>query len=54
MKKAKFNKLNAQEKAALMEIVQEQPQILIKKKNIGWSDTPLFRSASEERQKNLF
>jgi hypothetical protein len=54
MKKRAVKKLNPQEKAVLMEIIAEQPQLVTKVHNIGWSDTPLFKSAAEERQMKLF
>ena len=54
MKMSKFKKLNAQERMVVQEIIQNQPEILLKKVNKGWSDTPLFRAAAEERQTSLF
>jgi hypothetical protein len=54
MKKSKYNKLNALEKAVVDDILVEEAHILFKKGNKGWSDTPLFRSAAEEKQTVLF
>ncbi|NBB22569.1 hypothetical protein GVN20_24660 [Runella sp. CRIBMP] len=55
MTRNEFKKLPVTQQKLLQEALKENPNLPIKKTgNKGWTDTPLFSSAAEEKQTKLF